>query len=249
MREVSINVPVHGEVAPLMRGRAKLRKLERTLQKAYGAPQSALGNKHNPLNEAIYIILSYQTNLNRSKLIWCRLRASFPRWNDVERARTSVLMRVLVEGGLHRQKAREIKALLRAVRKLFGELSLNSLRKESDEQVERVLTDLPGLSWKGARCVMLYSFGRKVFPVDINTVRIFKRAGIIRVDSVYRKKSFHDALQSAVPQPVRRRFHVNLVVHGQRTCLPIKPRCESCAIRSICPRIGLPKELPVLLAP
>jgi endonuclease III len=241
MHGPSTNAPVYRGAAPLKGSRVELHKLEGTLQKAYGAPQSSLGNKRNPLNEAIYIILSYQTNLSRSKLIWGRLRSSFPRWNELETARTSHLMRVLLEGGLQRQKAREIKALLRAVRKLFGKLSLNSLRKEPDEQVERVLTQLPGLSWKGARCVMLYALGRKVFPVDINTVRILKRAGIIRADAVYRRKSFHDALQAAVPESVRNRFHVNLVVHGQRTCLPKNPRCESCAIRTTCPRIGLPK--------
>ncbi len=239
MYETLNNLLVRERAALLKSGGAMLRKLERTLQKAYGAPEADLGNKRNPLNEAIYIILSYQTNLPRSKAIWSRLRSSFHRWHDVELASTSRVARILLEGGLHRQKAREIKALLLTVRKVFGKLSLNSLRKESDEQAERILTKLPGLSWKGARCVMLYALGREVLPVDVNTFRIFKRVGIIQADAVYRRKALHDTLQAAVRPSQRRRFHVNLVVHGQRTCLPVNPKCGICSIRSACPKIGL----------
>jgi endonuclease III len=227
-------------VAPL-RGNAKrqLFELDRMLQGTYGAPEGALGNKRNPLNEAIYILLSYQTNLRKSKLVWRQLRSSIPRWEDVERAPVGRVAAILRQGGLHRQKARVIKALLGKVRKAFGELSLTALREESDERAEHTLTQLPGLSWKGARCVLLYSLDRDVFPVDVNTFRILKRIGIIAADSVYRRKSLHDRLQEAIPPLRRRQFHVNLVIHGQRTCLPLNPKCTACAVRPICNMTGL----------
>jgi endonuclease III len=217
----------------------KLLSLERRLHLAYGAPEAALGNKHNPLNEAIYILLSYQTNIRRSRRTWSLLRSLFPRWNDVEKARVVHIARVLRQGGLHRQKARVIKALLRRVRRMFGSLSLERLKCEPDIHAERILLSLPGLSWKGARCVLLYSLNRSFFPVDVNTFRIFKRVGIIRADSVFRRKTLHDALQAAVPSSRRKRFHINLVIHGQRTCLPLHPNCQACSVLSICPRIGL----------
>lgn len=239
MYETPSNVFAHEGGTFQDRNRAKLAKLERALQKVYGAPEAQLGNKRNPLNEAIYIILSYQTNLRRSKLIWTRLRSSFHRWHDLEITSTKCVAGILHEGGLQRQKAREIKALLLAVRRAFGNLSLNDLRKKSDKQAERILTRLPGLSWKGARCVLLYALARKVFPVDVNTFRVLKRVGIIQANAVYRRKALHDSLQAAVPPSHRKRFHVNLVIHGQRTCLPVHPKCEICPIRSTCPRIGL----------
>lgn len=226
--------------ALLSGGRSKLLKLDRMLQRAYGAPEDSLGNKRNPLSEAIYILLSYQTNLSRSKSVWRRLRSSFPRWQDVERASVSRVAAVLRQGGLQRQKARVIKTLLAKVRRLFGELSLKRLRGESDDHAERILTQLPGLSWKGARCVLLYSLDREVFPVDVNTFRILKRIGIIPVHSVYRRKSVHDTLETAILPSRRREFHVNLVVHGQRTCLPLNPKCHACPVRPICSMTGLP---------
>lgn len=220
-------------------GRERLLLLDYLLDAEYGAPESVLGNQPNGLDEAVYIILSFQTDLRRFRRTWKSLRAAFPRWDDIDRASVNEIAEVLHAGGLHLQKAKAIKQLIRAVRDEFGELSLEALRELDDETAEHVLTRLPGLSWKGARCVLLYSFQRDVLPVDGNTFRILRRAGVIPSSSVYRRKSLHDALQAAVPADRRRAFHVNLVVHGQRTCLPGTPYCESCPAIHACQRRGL----------
>ena len=164
---------------------------------------------------------------------------SLPQWEDADRASTDEIAGALRTGGLHRQKAKAIKRLLRAVHDRFGELSLTPLRELPDADAERVLTRLPGLSWKGARCVLLYGLRREAFPVDGNTFRILQRAGVIPRSAVYRRRSLHDALQAAVPAGRRLPFHVNLVVHGQRACLPTKPRCETCPALGGCQRYGL----------
>lgn len=226
------------------RGRERLHELERLLHEAYGAPEAMLGNQADPLDEAIYIILSFQTDLARFKETWQELRSVFPRWNDVERASLTEVSAALRVGGLHRQKAKAIKHLLRAVRRQFGELTLDALRKMPDAGAEWVLTRLPGLSWKGARCVLLYSLDRKVFPVDGNTFRVLRRTGVIPVSAVYRRLSLHDAVQDAIDPDLRRRYHVNLVVHGQEVCLPQRPRCRACCAASMCPRRALPSQPP-----
>jgi len=224
----------------LKRGAAKrLAQIDRQLEECYQTPEAALGNKHDPLDEAIYIVLSFQTDIARTSITWARLRAAFPSWEALTRARVPSIATVLREGGLHRQKARTIKRLLAAVRKLSGSLSLRLLRSMSDEEAERVLTRLPGLCWKGARCVLLYSLGRHVFPVDSNTFRILKRTGLLRRGAIYRRRSLHDAIQAAVPCARRRSLHINLVVHGQRTCLPRAPDCPHCPLLNNCPRVGV----------
>ena len=227
-------------------GRERLLLLDYLLDAEYGAPEAVLGNQPNPLDEAVYIILSFQTDLRRFRATWASLRAAFPRWDEADRAPVKDVADVLCAGGLHRQKATAIKRLLRAVYDEFGRLSLAALREMDDAAAERVLTRLPGLSWKGARCVLLYSLQRDVLPVDGNTFRILRRAGVIPGSSVYRRRSLHDALQTAVPAHRRRNFHVNLVVHGQRACLPGTPRCESCPALSACQRRGLgPLDIPL----
>lgn len=220
----------------------RLAEIDRILQEAYGTPEAELGNKDDPLDEAIYIILSFQTDLARFRATWSRLRAAYPRWEALERASAREIARVLREGGLHRQKARAIKHLLAEVRRIVGELSLDLLRFMSEEDAERLLTRLPGLSLKAARCILLYSLRRDVFPVDVNTFRILKRTGVLRPSAVYRRRALHDSLQAAVPPLRRGSLHVNLVVHGQRTCLPLVPQCPLCPLRSACPMIGVPRQ-------
>jgi endonuclease III len=168
------------------------------------------------------------------------LRTAFPTWDVVERARKRDIARALRAGGLHWQKTRTIRHLLSEVRCATGELSLDHLRTMNDEDAERQLIRLPGLSWKGARCVLLYSLGRNVLPIDGNTFRILKRAGVLPRDAVYRRRTVHDAIQAAVPPMRRRALHVNFVVHGQRTCRPRNPECSRCPLLVDCPRVGLP---------
>jgi endonuclease-3 len=108
------------------------------------------------------------------------------------------------------------------------------------EAAEAVLLRLAGLSWKGTRCVLLYSLGREAFPVDSNVFRVLKRIGVVARGAVYRRRSLHDKLQDLVRPERRRALHINLVVHGQRTCLPRAPKCGDCAARPICAMAGVP---------
>src|SRR5437870_13090029 len=95
--------------SPLRPGAARrLARIETALKTAYGTPEAALGNKPDPLDEAIYIILSFQTDLARFRSTWSRLRAAYPSWDAVERAPALDVARILRDGGLHRQKARTI---------------------------------------------------------------------------------------------------------------------------------------------
>lgn len=217
-----------------------LARIDQVLQATYKTPESVLGNKTDPLDEAVYIILSFQTGVERAKEVWSELRRAFPTWENLHAASTRRVARTLRLGGLHEQKARTIKRLLRSVKRQAGRLSLDFLRDLDDREAERFLICLPGLSWKAARCVLLYSLGRRVLPIDSNTFRILKRTSVLPRRAVYRRRTVHDAIQAAVPAHRRRALHVNLVVHGQRTCLPRAPRCLCCPLNADCPRIGLP---------
>jgi endonuclease-3 len=220
----------------------RLAIIDKILERSYGTPERSLGNKDDPLDEAIYIILSFQTNVARAGMTWSNLRAAYPTWESVEQERTTRIAAAVREGGLQYQKARTIRHLLSEVRRLTGCLSLDLLRVMADCEAERFLTHLPGLSWKAARCILLYSLNREKFPVDSNTFRILVRNGVLSRRAIYRRKVLHDKLQAAVPATRRRILHVNLVVHGQQTCLPRIPQCSRCQLRDTCPKIGVPAK-------
>jgi endonuclease-3 len=223
--------------------RHTLQELDRLWDEAYGAPEEDLGNKDAPLDEAVYIVLSFQTDLDHLKRVWEDLRAAFPAWEQLAQAPLRSIIKVLRVGGLQRQKARIIKRLLKVAKRETGTYSLDVLREMEDDEAERFLTRLPGLSWKAARCVLLYSLRGDAFPVDGNTFRIFKRAGVLGREAVYRRRGLHDGLQDAVEASRRKPFHINLVVHGQQTCLPHHPRCSGCVARGICAMCGVPANI------
>ncbi len=225
------------------KARLTLADLDRLLDTRYRTPEADLDNKSDPVDEAVYIILSFQTNLSRFRRTWAHLRSAFPSWDDLVRAPLIRITRVLKQGGLQEQKARIIKGLLRAIKKRTGAFSLDMLHEKNDDDAERILTQFPGVSWKAARCVLLYSLDRAVFPVDGNTFRVLKRIGVLPASAVYRRRSLHDGLQLAVPPSRRKAFHVNLVVHGQRVCLPRHPECSICVARSVCSMNGVPPEI------
>src|SRR5205809_6987090 len=87
--------------APLSKGdQAKLKVVDEALDGVYQEAERALGNMSDPLDEAIYIILSLQTNLTRLRSTWASLRASFPKLEDLERATPNRIAHALQSGGL-----------------------------------------------------------------------------------------------------------------------------------------------------
>lgn len=218
----------------------RLARIDARLESANATPEAELGNQRHPLDEAIYIILSFQTDLSRLGTTWSGLRAAYPSWRALGRADARDVAHVLRHGRLHRQKARSIRRLLTSVRNVAGAHSLNLLRAMSDADAERLLVSLPGLSWKAVRCVLLYGVDRHPLPIDSNTFRVLTRTGVLSRRAGYRRRKLHDGIQAAVAPHRRRAPHVSLVVHGRRRCLPRGPRCPFCPLMSDCPKVGLP---------
>ena len=160
----------------------------------------------------------------------------FPKYDVVLKTPTRVLARKIAWGGLQNQKALALKKLLTAITKEFGRPTLAPLKKFSDAECESFLTNLPGIGKKVARCVMLFSLGRRVFPVDTHCWRICTRLGWIR-PTRKRNAFYHkdmDRLQEKIPPELRLSLHVNMVSHGRRICKARSPKCQECVISSFC---------------
>ena len=217
-------------VASVQRVRRLLRRAERLLARRYGTPR--LGNKRNPISELIFIILSARTQGPNHEAIYRRLRRAFGSWEAVRDASTATIERTIRDAGLSRIKAVQIKLLLQKITTDFGSLTAVPFRRMDDRELEQYLTSLPGVGLKTARCVMLYSLDRRVFPVDTHCMRLFENLGII--PRRMRFEYAQDPLQARVPEKLRYSLHVHAVAHGRETCVAAAPKCGSCPIRSIC---------------
>lgn len=201
------------------------------LEAAY--PGSSLGNKHNPLDELAYIVLSLQTNESRYQDVYRRFKARFPRWPDVLGAAHDEIAAAIAEGGLAGQKARHLKGIVQKVEADFGEASLRRLKAMSTEEAEAYLCSLPGVGIKTVRCVLMYSFRRDVFPADTHCLRVMTRLGWIRWRGERAEKLAGEA-QAAVPPGLRMPLHIRLVQHGRAACRST-PVCGGCVLRGVCP--------------
>lgn len=221
----------------LQRAAEVLPEVERRLRQAYGAvPEghAPLGNKHNPLDELVYIQLSVRTRESAYQGTYPSIRRVVSGvWERLLSVPDDEALAALESGGMARVKLDRLRKQLAPLRDLFGRATLAPLRQMSTEDAEELLRSLPGVGPKVARCVLLYSLDREVFPVDSHCRRVLARLGFLppKVDI----KAAHDFLQALVPKGIRRSLHVNLIHHGRRICVPGTPDCGRCVLLSLCP--------------
>lgn len=198
-------------------------------------------NRKNPLEELLFILCSIQTNERLYRGTYSALRRAFPTFESLAVADEDEIAGLIANGGLSRQKARKIKLLLSQVIERFGKPTLAPLKRLNDFEREQFLTSLMGVGKKTARCVMLYSLGSQVFPVDLHCWRICRRLGWVRAtrgDNSCSPKDM-DRLQARIPPALRFSLHVNLVSLGRAICATENPRCSVCPISWYCRRIGV----------
>lgn len=206
-----------------------IRAICRALAVEYGNPR--LGNKANPLDELVYIILSTRTHDQTFRLTFTRLKKEFPSWNAVSSRHRRRVARILRPAGLSELKARQLLAIFQRVRRSFGRATLAPMRRLPNRQAEAFLTSLPGVAAKVAKCVLMYSLGRQVLPVDVHVHRVANRLGL---KTKKRPDTSQDLIEGAIPPRLRYGFHVNAVAHGRAVCLPHAPRCDICCIAKWC---------------
>ena len=198
-------------------------------------------NKRNPLDELIFIICSVQTAEVSYRRTFRALRDEFPTFPCLNEAPAKYLARPLKSGGLSEQKSRSLRKIFDAITHQFGHLTLSPLRDYSDSECEEFLTSLPSVGKKVARCVMMYSLDRQVFPVDTHCWRIARRLGWIRPTTSDGHCSHQDMdrLQDKVPVEWRFSLHVNFISLGREFCTAANPDCDVCPIRKHCRKIGV----------
>jgi len=206
-----------------------VRRVCEALSRAYGRPR--LANPKNPIDDLVYIVLSNKTGPDVAKQTFKNLKRRFENWEALADARLSAVRRVLRPAGLSDVKSRQLCRALRNIRKDFGKCSLHRLKRLRSEEAEAYLTALEGVSEKVAKCVMMYTLGFEVLPVDAHVHRIATRLGWT---ARKRADQCHLELEALVKPQYRFGFHVGCIVHGRTICRPADPQCDDCVVRRYC---------------
>jgi endonuclease III len=140
------------------------------------------------------------------------------------------LERLIYPVSFYRHKARHVRATCRILVDRFA--------GGVPPTMEELLT-LPGVGRKTANLVLILAFkSHRNICVDTHVHRIANRMGWVRTRTP-------DATEQALYKATESRWwasiNLYLVTWGQNVCRPVYPRCGSCVLEPLCPRIGVTK--------
>lgn len=207
-------------------------EITQALVESFGRP--TLGNKESPFDELVYIVLSSRTPPEVYQRTYCSLRQEFGKPDTIAEARPEYVASAIERGGLQNKKARTITRIASELKHKYGRVTLAPLRNMETEEAERFLVSLSGVGVKTARCVLMYSLDRPVFPVDAHCHRIARRLKWIAHDAALTDR-LADEIQEGVPENLRKDLHVGMVVLGRNYCLSTSPLHRACPILEFCP--------------
>ena len=223
------------EGAPTADERRRVRTILRRLKRRFGPLEPP--RRTDPLEELILTVLSQHTSDINAERAFESLRARYPSWEQVARARPTGVANAIRSGGLAETKAPRIQAILREVFDRDGRYDLSWMQDASDDDIRGYLTSLPGVGPKTAAVVLAFSLGRSAMPVDTHVHRVTTRLALIPPKTTADKAD--RILHELVPVAIRVELHVGLITLGREICKAGRPRCEECPLNDICPTAPL----------
>ncbi|KAF8533020.1 DNA glycosylase [Trichophaea hybrida] len=94
-----------------------------------------------------------------------------------------------------------------------GELTLDHLHELDNIPLLKKLTSFSGIGYKAASCVMLFSLGREIFPVDTHVHRLTRFLGWVPDNATEVTGFFH--LDVKIPDKYKYPLHNLLIRHGR----------------------------------
>ena len=135
--------------------------------------------------------------------------------------------RLIYPVGFYRTKARVILGICRDLIERFEGCV--------PETIDELLT-LNGVGRKTANLVVTMGYNKPGICVDTHVHRISNRWGYVKTRN---PEETEMALRAKLPRRYWIGYNDLLVSFGQNICVPISPRCSTCPITTLCPRIGV----------
>jgi endonuclease-3 len=181
----------------------------------------------SPLQLLIATILSAQCTDERVNKVTPALFAKYPDAAAFANAPQAELEEMIRSTGFYRNKAKAIRSCCADLVRLHG--------GEVPRTLE-ALTALQGVGRKTANVVLGNAYGIPGLVVDTHVTRLAHRLGLTREEDAVK---IEFALMPIVPRDRWTVFSHWLILHGRRVCNARKPRCSTCTVAALCPRLGV----------
>lgn len=134
------------------------------------------------------------------------------------------LAKIIYPVGFYRRKAKTLRQVAAI------------LRDQYDSDVPRTLEELqklPGIGPKMALLTLQTAWSLNMgIGVDVHVHRISNRLGWVRTQQPEKTRQ---ALEEWLPSQLWPEINPLFVGFGQTVCLPVKPKCEGCLLKDVCP--------------
>ncbi|MFI5458215.1 MAG: endonuclease III [Isosphaerales bacterium] len=200
------------------------------LKRTYPEATCALTHT-DPYQLLVATILSAQCTDVRVNLVTPELFRRYPDAASLARAAPDELEELIRSTGFFRAKTRNLLAMA------------NQVVERHDGRIPRdldALTALGGVGRKTANVVLGTAYGiAHGIVVDTHVKRLARRLGLT-------SRGTPEQIERDLMQVIPRRQWVDLshrlIQHGRRVCVARRPRCDACALASICPKVGVAKK-------
>lgn len=176
-----------------------------------------------PFKTLIKCIISQRTREEMTEKAAKRLFAIASSPSEIARLDVKRIEKAIKPCGFYKQKAKRIKEIARIIAKRYG----GHVPKD-----RKTLLSLPGVGWKTSAVVLAYGHGIPIIAVDTHTARIAKRLGLVEGNA--NVEEVRKALEVRFKKSDWKWVNIGMVNFGRAVCLPRRPKCQACPLRSIC---------------
>jgi len=207
--------------------KSQARRVVRALVKLYPTVVCALDHR-DAFELLVATVLSAQCTDERVNRVTPALFARYPDPGRLAEADLAEVERLIYQTGFFRAKAKNLLGLAKALVERHG----GAVPADLD-----ALTALPGVGRKTAHVVLGNAFAvASGVVVDTHVKRLAFRLGLTgRTDPEHVERE----LAAILPRKHWIDFSHRLIAHGRSTCGALRPRCDACPLRPLCPRSGL----------
>jgi endonuclease-3 len=210
-----------------MTPRQRASRIFRALRRAHPGAKCSL-EFSTPLELLVATLLSAQCTDARVNRVTPALFKRYRTAAHYAGADLKELQSIIRPLGLHRTKARAIRAIGRALVERFGDRVPDTMEG---------LTSLPGIGRKSATAVLGNGFGRaEGITVDTHVFRVSRRLGLAEGGTPLQVER---ELMALFPREEWIRLGHTLILHGRTVCHARGPRCRECPVERLCPKVGV----------
>lgn len=216
-------------------GEVKMKKTETAvkvldiLEKEYPDARVTLDFR-NPLQLLIATILAAQCTDERVNLVTKDLFKKYRSARDFAQADLHTLEEEIRSTGFYHNKAKSIIKCCQDIVKKF------------DSEVPRTLeelTSLAGVGRKTANIILGNAFGQQAIAVDTHVKRVTHRLGWAKSAD---PDKIEFELMEVIPKDRWTMAGHQLVFHGRNICVAKKPKCFTCPVTKLCPKVGVTQK-------